>query len=110
MLNVHAGAAPTSPLDVRHYTASCDMSHEQETSVSVHGRTSGSTHTAAVGAGIGRKASQPLHTAMDRNCLLHCLLLVNSLHRVTMFPKCCLPACYSLNCSWCVGTLRVPTH
>ena len=68
-------------------------------------RTSGSTHTAAVGAGIGRKASQPLPTAMDRNRLLHCLLLVCSLHRVTMFPKYCLPACYSLNCSWCVGTL-----
>ena len=50
------------------------------------------THTAAVGAGIGRKASQPLHTAMDRNSLLHCLLLVCSLHRVTMFPKFCLPA------------------
>ena len=63
-------------------------------------------HTAAVGAGIGRKASQPLHTAMDSNSLLHCLLLVCSLNRVTMFPKYCLPACYSLNCSWCVGTLR----
>ena len=71
--------------------------------LSVHWRTSGSTHTAAVGAGIGRKASQPLHTAMDRNSLLHCLLLVCSLHRVTMFPKYCPPACYSLNCSWCVG-------
>ena len=75
--------------------------------LSRHWRTSGSIHTAAVGAGIGRKASQPLQTAMDRNCLLHCLLLVCSLHRVTMFPKYCLPACYSLNCSWCVGTLRV---
>ena len=36
--------------------------------------------------------SQPLQTAMDRNSLLHCLLLVCSLHRVTMFPKYCLPA------------------
>ena len=64
----------SSNLSVRRQTLHCQAVpaatsswHEQETSV--HWRTSGSTHTAAVGAVIGRKASQPLHTAMDRNSL-----------------------------------------
>ena len=49
---------------------------------------SGSTHTASVGAGIGRNASQPLHIAMDRNSLL----LVCSLQKVTIVSQ-ILPAC-----------------
>ena len=68
-------------------------------------------HTAAVGAGIGRKASQPLHTAMDRNSLLYCLLLVCSLNWVTMFPKYCLLLAKLLLalCVWALGTLSLAT-
>ena len=50
------------------------------------------------------RTSQPLHTAMDRNSLLHCIACCWCVHSIGLpcFPN---TACYSLNCSWCVGTL-----